>query len=354
MALKDSSASLLLYGDYDREGVQKIFEPEAAFTPGAGSWGLSGAITVPGTFRSYIFFVSFGQSNGGHSFDEGIDRDGFLRWQSQPKQRLDQKRIQNWIGHDHSEDAIHLFLRTSLIRGGRPAPFTYLGELEYVAHDPEKESPVHFLWRLRTWPIPPDVIERMQLVIDHRTPDAWEAVRGPQSQPTKSSGIQEVARPTKTTAAAKKEPNPPLFQPRLDINFQQKSARAIEIGALGEDLVLKYEKERLIELGRSDLADKIVHVSKERGDGAGYDILSYMPDGSEMYIEVKTTVLGQRTDFMMSPNEVAFAKSKPNQYRLYRLYSLNETIGSAEFFVLKADFLESYTLQPTGFRVSGF
>ena len=59
-----------------------------------------------------------------------------------------------------------------------------------------------------------------------------------------------------------------------DYSHQDRQNRAL--GLKGELLVLKYEKERLIDLGRPDLADKVIHASKTIGDGCGYDILSFV------------------------------------------------------------------------------
>ena len=82
---------LQLYSDYDRKSVHDIFDPGAAFTRGAGLWGLQGAIEVPSEPNSFVFFVSYGQHQGDHEFDEGIDATGILRWQSQPAQGLDMR-----------------------------------------------------------------------------------------------------------------------------------------------------------------------------------------------------------------------------------------------------------------------
>ncbi|MDK2767900.1 MAG: DUF3883 domain-containing protein [Sphingomonas sp.] len=40
--------------------------------------------------------------------------------------------------------------------------------------------------------------------------------------------------------------------------------------------------------GRGDLARRVPWVSNEDGDGAGYDIAGFGPDGAERLIEVKT------------------------------------------------------------------
>lgn len=56
------------------------------------------------------------------------------------------------------------------------------------------------------------------------------------------------------------------------------------------------------------------------GDGLGYDIRSFEPDGRERFIEVKTTSFGERTPFYVSANELRFAKDHAAQFRLYRLF----------------------------------
>ena len=55
--------------------------------------------------------------------------------------------------------------------------------------------------------------------------------------------------------------------------------------------------------------------------GAGYDIASFRQDGTPLHIEVKTTRGGPKTDFFMSPREIAFSQRNPNTYRLVRLYA---------------------------------
>ena len=51
-------------------------------------------------------------------------------------------------------------------------------------------------------------------------------------------------------------------------------------------------------------------VSEEDGDGAGYDIGSFAPDGQSRLIEVKTTNGWERTPFHISRNELAVADDR--------------------------------------------
>lgn len=345
---------LSLYSDYDREAVKNIFEPDAPFTPGAGKWGLTGIVELPDDPGSYVFFVSFGRSQGEHDFDEGINKEGLLRWQSQPKQDLSDRRIQNFISHNPDINAIHLFLRTAIRRDGAPAPFTYLGELEYAGHDPVREKPVYFSWRLKCWPIPEEVRERIQLEIEGGEALSWEAAEPPQEELLEPGGLVQTILPAPRSRSEGSPARRRSFNPRLDINFARKSARAKKIGDLGERLVVEFEMKRLKEAGREDLAKRVVHVAKEKGDGAGYDVLSFFEDGREMFIEVKSTTSGPRTDFLISSNELAFASKHVEQYRLYRLYHLKENSKAAEFFALEGDIQTQFELIPTEYRITGF
>ena len=64
-----------------------------------------------------------------------------------------------------------------------------------------------------------------------------------------------------------------------------------EIGAIGEQAVLKHERKRLRLLGFHDLANRVKRVSL-LSVSEGYDILSFESDGiTERYLEVKATSL---------------------------------------------------------------
>ena len=54
------------------------------FTPQAGTWGLHGIVKIPDREGDFVFFVTFGQEQGDHAFDESITTEGEFSWQSQP------------------------------------------------------------------------------------------------------------------------------------------------------------------------------------------------------------------------------------------------------------------------------
>ena len=74
-------------------------------------------------------------------------------------------------------------------------------------------------------------------------------------------------------------------------------------------------------VGRSDLAKQVRWVSEEEGDGAGYDIASFSPEGCTRLIEVKTTNGWERTPFHITRNELAVADERPGEWCLLRLWN---------------------------------
>lgn len=104
-------------------------------------------------------------------------------------------------------------------------------------------------------------------------------------------------------------------------NYLEREARNRSLGLAGEQFVLNFERARLLSLRKDVLADRIEHTSRVRGDGEGYDILSFEESGRERLIEVKTTKYGRETPFFVSTNEKNVSEARSDQYHLYRLYS---------------------------------
>ena len=96
--------------------------------------------------HDYIFLVTYGQNQANHEFDESIDENGILTWQSQPSQKLDTPQILEFINHDYINNNIYLFLRTN-----KKSDYTYMGLLAYVTHDNQREKPVYFKWQILDW-----------------------------------------------------------------------------------------------------------------------------------------------------------------------------------------------------------
>ena len=106
---------------------------------------------------------------------------------------------------------------------------------------------------------------------------------------------------------------------KFDVAARAERNRAL--GRAGEERVLAHERAILAGVGRADLARRVRWVSDEDGDGAGYDIESYSPEGRPRLIEVKTTNGWERTPFHITRNELAVADSRPTEWCLLRLWN---------------------------------
>ena len=104
----------------------------------------------------------------------------------------------------------------------------------------------------------------------------------------------------------------------------ERDFRNRQLGTSGEEFVFDIERRRLSALDRSDLARKVRWTAKEDGDGAGYDIMSFEPDGSERLIEVKTTTGAAKTPFFLTRNEVEVSSEHSNVWHLYRVHQFSQ------------------------------
>ena len=330
---------LKLHKNYSRKDVHDIFAPDTPFTPSRGAWGMQGIIKIPDRPKDFIFFVTYGQQQGEHVFEEGITEEGVLSWQSQPSQSLSTPQIKQLIQHDDLNHSIYLFLRTN-----KRSNYIYLGKLRYLSHDYEREKPVWFQWQLIDWPVPHEINNMIGFRSKSLTPKEPSPIpavpftgRLIETQPPKSP----IREGTSTSS----------FRALKNVDYSKEDAKNKKMGQAGELLVLQYEKERLENVGRYDLSQKVRHVSEIEGDGAGYDIKSYSSDGSPRYIEVKTTKGSIHTAFYMSSNEVAFAREHYQEYFLYRVYDYDKAINSGKFYVGSGKIDDNFSLTPIQYRV---
>lgn len=122
-----------------------------------------------------------------------------------------------------------------------------------------------------------------------------------------------------------------------------------KLGRAGEERIFHHELSTLIAAGREDLARKVKWVSEEEGDGLGYDILGYDPDGAERLIEVKTTNGWERTPFHISRNECAVAEERQHDWHLVRLWDFART---PKAFAIRPPLERHLALTPTSFLAS--
>jgi hypothetical protein len=137
---------------------------------------------------------------------------------------------------------------------------------------------------------------------------------------------------------------------RAQPDYANIDAKNRRLGLAGEEAVLRGECEALTLAGRRDLAERVLHVSKLEGDGAGYDIKSYTPDGEEKFIEVKTTRGDEQTAFYLSRNEVQFSITQSGRYYLYRVFEFNQETGAGKVFVHRGELTDVFSLAAIQFK----
>ena len=121
------------------------------------------------------------------------------------------------------------------------------------------------------------------------------------------------------------------------------------LGNIGEQFVYLFERYRLETLGKPDLAEKVIWVSKNLGDGYGYDILSFDENGNRTYIEVKSTTKGKRSRFFLTANEFEVSQQKQDSYKIYRVFNLP---NEPKIFIISTPLKQFVSLVPTQYRAT--
>ena len=132
-------------------------------------------------------------------------------------------------------------------------------------------------------------------------------------------------------------------------DYLEREARNQSLGLAGEEFVLQFEHWRLLQLGEKKLADRVEHVSKSKGDGLGYDVLSFEGGGEERFVEVKTTTFGRETPFFVSRGELVLSKTALSQFHLYRLFEFRH---APRLFDLSGALDAHCILDPVSYRAS--
>ena len=146
-------------------------------------------------------------------------------------------------------------------------------------------------------------------------------------------------------------PRRPFELDRLVRKFDpvERDFRNRTLGEAGERFVLDVEKRKLLSAERPDLAERIRWVSKDDGDGAGYDILSFDRAGAERHIEVKTTNGAARTPFFLTRNEMETAKAREGSWYLYRVHLFAQ---QPRIFTVRPPLEKALHLDPENWRAS--
>lgn len=155
-----------------------------------------------------------------------------------------------------------------------------------------------------------------------RNPDIRQAMLRVVTEP--ASGASVLGDPVTTPELA--IPATPFVPRGANIDFVEVEAANRSLGLAGEQAVVEYERSALRVAGRFDLADRVEHTSQTRGDGLGYDILSFEPhNGARRHIEVKTTRLSRHVPFRITRNELAVSESLGDAFVLCRVFRFRQT-----------------------------
>jgi len=139
-------------------------------------------------------------------------------------------------------------------------------------------------------------------------------------------------------------------EPRLipTVNYLEREARNSSLGTAGEKFAIQFEIARLRKARKDGLADKVEHVAETKGSSAGYDVHSYEMNGSDRFIEVKTTGYGKEIPFFLSKHELSTSVELDPRYRLYRVFLFR---SDPRMYTLKGRLDRNCILDPTQFLV---
>lgn len=174
-------------------------------------------------------------------------------------------------------------------------------------------------------------IERGKALTNKISVDNWQLID------------KTALRHSKTTLAIRK-------RIPVKVDYSVREIRSHYLGLAGELLVVDYEKRKLREYEKFYLADRVEHVSETKGDGLGYDILSYNIEGGEKYIEVKTTSGNENTPFEISDNEVRFSEEATKKFYLYRVYNFGVVNKMADFYMEQGKIQDNFELVSIKYR----
>jgi len=132
--------------------------------------------------------------------------------------------------------------------------------------------------------------------------------------------------------AVKSEVQLAVFEPRIfkkrrsdssansNSGSRRYSKKSDKVGKLGEEIVVDFEKNKLIKENRQDLADQVNWHRDDAGNRTpGWDITSFDKDGQELYIEVKASEGQKISDVELTINEWIQAERNidNNKYKVY-------------------------------------
>lgn len=112
------------------------------------------------------------------------------------------------------------------------------------------------------------------------------------------------------------------------------SKTADKVGKIGEEFIYLAEKTRLLKLGKSDLAEKVIwHRNFAENRTPGWDITSFNDDGSHRYIEVKSSSGKTISSIFLTSNEWIQALNNISNDS-YQIYLVSKVLTKPEVKIL--------------------
>lgn len=145
------------------------------------------------------------------------------------------------------------------------------------------------------------------------------------------------------------------------VNQTQANTNKILAGKLGEEIVFKYEKNKLKGL-KSDKKPVLITQTEDKNitlDGLGYDIISFNEKNEKIYIEVKcsTTNFSNDVSFYISEKEVKLMNGQINGIDkehcfIYYVHNINKDALTAEILIINSSMFSKLNLSPTMYKVN--
>jgi hypothetical protein len=168
--------------------------------------------------------------------------------------------------------------------------------------------------------------------------------------------LEEAPAPDLPSTVELKKVDPPVMAPwsttgrgrtTVGVDYLARQERNRDVGLKGELLVVEHERTWLSSHGRPDLAELVAHVPGTLGDGAGYDVSSFLLNGLPHHIEVKTTRGSHTAPFFLSESERRYALDPPEAYSIYRIFDLG---ANPQFYKLTGNMAEILDLTPVSYQ----
>lgn len=168
--------------------------------------------------------------------------------------------------------------------------------------------------------------------------------------------LKDMPAPDLPSTVQLTEVDPPVMAPpttrgrrqiTVGVDYLERQARNRDVGLKGERLVVEHERAWLSAHSRPDLAELVAHVPSTLGDGAGYDVSSFLLDGSPHHIEVKATRGSDAAPFFLSASELRYALEHPGAYSIYRIFDLGP---DPRFYKLTGDMAQILDLTPISYQ----